>query len=66
VVRGSDGSVYFARQLSAGEAFRAPRSPGLSADVSDPSNFDVYTGGVMTGRLTAATTALGRLVKPAN
>ncbi|MDI1364152.1 MAG: helix-turn-helix domain-containing protein, partial [bacterium] len=30
VVRGADGSVYFARQLSAGEAFRAPRSMGLS------------------------------------
>jgi cytoskeleton protein RodZ len=65
VVRGGDGSVYFARQLNAGEAFRAPRTAGLTADVSDPSNFDVYSGGVLTGRLTASTTALGKLVKPA-
>jgi cytoskeleton protein RodZ len=65
VVRGADGSVYFARQLNAGEAFRAPRTAGLTADVSDPSNFDVYSGGVLTGRLTASTTALGKLVKPA-
>lgn len=65
VVRGGDGSVYFARQLNAGEAFRAPRSSGLTADVSDPSNFDVYSGGVLTGRLTASSTALSKLVKPA-
>ncbi|WP_419252280.1 helix-turn-helix domain-containing protein [Caulobacter sp. ErkDOM-YI] len=65
VVRGADGSVYFARQLNAGEAFRAPRTAGLTADVSDPSNFDVYSGGVLTGRLTASTTALGKLAKPA-
>jgi cytoskeletal protein RodZ len=65
VVRGADGSVYFARQLNAGEAFRAPRTAGLTADVSDPSNFDVYSGGVLTGRLTGSTTALGKLAKPA-
>lgn len=65
VVRGADGSVYFARQLNAGEAFRAPRTAGLTADVSDPSNFDVYAGGVLTGRLTASTTALSKLAKSA-
>jgi len=65
VVRGADGSVYFARQLNAGEAFRAPRTAGLTADVSDPSNFDVYSGGVLTGRLIAKQTGLGKLVKPA-
>ena len=65
-VRGADGSIYFSRWMAAGEAFRAPRSAGLTADVSDPTQFDVYTGGVLTGRLTAFQTALGRLlVKPA-
>lgn len=65
VVRGSDGSVYFARQLQAGEAFRAPRAGGLTADVSDPALFDVYVGGVLTGRLPAAQTGLSKLAKPA-
>lgn len=65
VVRGADGSVYFARQLNAGEAFRAPRTAGLTADVSDPANFDVYSGGVLTGRLTAKQTWLSKLGKPA-
>jgi cytoskeleton protein RodZ len=65
VVRGADGSVYFARQLSPGEAFRAPRTAGLTADVSDPSAFDIFTGGVLTGRLTAAQTPFSRLVPAA-
>jgi hypothetical protein len=29
IVRGADGSVYFARQLRAGEAYRAPQLGGL-------------------------------------
>ena len=53
------------RWMAAGEAFRAPRTAGLTADVSDPALFDVYTGGVLTGRLTAAQTALAKLLKPA-
>lgn len=63
VVRGGDGSVFFARQLAAGEAYRAPRTGGLIADVSDPSLFEVYANGVLTGRLTSAQTALSKLVK---
>lgn len=62
VVRGADGSVYFARQLAAGDAFRAPRTPGLVADVADPSAVDVFTGGVLTARLTTPQTPLGKLV----
>jgi len=64
-VRGADGSIYFSRWMAAGESFRAPRTAGLVADVSDPALFDVYTGGVLTGRLTATQTALAKLVKPA-
>src|SRR5262249_45726924 len=30
MVRGADGSLYFARQLAAGEAFRAPQVEGLT------------------------------------
>jgi cytoskeleton protein RodZ len=64
VVRG-EGQVYFARALAAGEAYRAPRTPGLTADVSDPAVFDVYANGVLTGRLQSNSTALGKLIPAA-
>lgn len=61
VVRMADGRVLFARQLAAGEAWRAP--PGLAAvvDVSDPSAFDVYLNGEHGGALQAALTPLAQL-----
>lgn len=61
IVRGVDGSVYFARQLAAGEAYRAPALKGLVADVSDPTAFQVFVGGQTRGLLPAAQTALGKL-----
>ncbi|USQ97084.1 helix-turn-helix domain-containing protein [Caulobacter sp. RL271] len=64
VVRGGDGQVYFARALAAGEAYRAPRTAGLIADVSDPAVFDVYGNGALTGRLPSNSTALGKLIPP--
>lgn len=65
VVRGGDGQVYFARALAAGEAYRAPRTAGLIADVSDPAVFEVYGNGALTGRLPSNSTALGKLVPAA-
>ena len=65
VVRGGDGQVYFARALAAGEAYRAPRTPGLTADVSDPAVFDVYVNGALTGRLQTNATALSKLIPAA-
>lgn len=62
VVRGADGSVYFTRWLSAGDAFRVPRTPGLVADVSEPASVDVFTGGVLTGRLSTPQTPLAKLI----
>jgi cytoskeleton protein RodZ len=61
VVRMSDGRVLFARQLAAGEAWRAP--PGVAAvvDVSDPTAFDVYLNGEHGGALQAALTPLAQL-----
>jgi transcriptional regulator with XRE-family HTH domain len=61
IVRGPDGSVYFARQLSAGEAYRAPAIKGLTVDVSDPAAFQVFTAGQSKGVLPAAQTPLGKL-----
>ncbi|MFN3523997.1 MAG: helix-turn-helix domain-containing protein [Phenylobacterium sp.] len=61
IVRGADGSVYFARQLSAGEAYRAPMLHGLVADVSDPAAFQVFVAGATKGRLPAAQTTISKL-----
>ena len=61
VVRGPDGSVYFARQLSPGQAYRAPQANGLVADVSDPSAIAVYVGGAFRGPLAETLTPLSKL-----
>lgn len=55
IVRGTDGSVYFARTLPAGEAYRAPNLKGVSVEVSDPSAVDVFVGGKLKGAMTSPT-----------
>ena len=42
IIRGGDGSVWFARHLSAGEAYRAPHVHGLIAEASSPSGIRVF------------------------
>lgn len=61
VVRATDGVVHFARQLAAGESYRAPRAPGLVVDVSDPNAFDLFLNGERAGRLEQALTPLASL-----
>ncbi|HVY34150.1 MAG TPA: helix-turn-helix transcriptional regulator [Caulobacteraceae bacterium] len=62
IIRGVDGTVYFARQLAAGEAYRAPASvKGLVVDVSDPQAFDIYANGALQGQLQANQTPLTKL-----
>ena len=51
VVRRPDGLILFARQLAAGEAYRAPLERGLIVDVSEPGAFDVYRDGEFQGQL---------------
>ncbi len=63
IVRGADGSIYFARQFAPGEAYRAPRLTGLTADVSEPTNFQVYVNGQSKGVLPAAQTSLTKLAE---
>ena len=53
MVRGADGSLYFARQLAAGEAFRAPQVEGLTFAVTDPNAFQVFVNGQSKGVLPA-------------
>ncbi len=61
IVRGTGGAVYFARQLTAGEAWRAPAAAGLTVDVSNPASVEVFAGGVSRGPLTDAQTPLSSL-----
>jgi cytoskeletal protein RodZ len=61
IVRGADGSLYFARQLAPGEAFRAPRLEGLTLNVTDPNAFQVFVGGQSRGVLPAAQASVSGL-----
>lgn len=51
-VRGPGNVVYFARQLAAGEAYRVPALGGLTAQVSNPADAELYVGGVSRGPFT--------------
>ena len=53
-VRGQGGVVYFARELAAGEAYRVPALPGLTAEVSNPASAELFENGVSKGGFTAA------------
>jgi len=61
VIHGPNGAVYFARQLETGEAYAAPALDGLTADVSDPTQVDVYVDRALKGPLPAPTTSLSSL-----
>lgn len=61
-IHGADGSVYFARLLSAGQSYRAPLIKGLTIDVSEPDAFDVFVGGVLKGALPQAKMQVNGLV----
>ena len=63
IVRGADGSIYFARQFSPGEAYRAPAVTGLIAEVSEPTHFQVFVAGQSRGVLPAAQTSLTQLAQ---
>jgi transcriptional regulator with XRE-family HTH domain len=62
IVRGPDGSVYFARQLAKGEAFKAPQLAGLTLDVSNANDFQVFVYGQSKGVLPAPQVLASKLV----
>jgi transcriptional regulator with XRE-family HTH domain len=64
IVRGPDGSVYFARQLGKGEAYRVPQLPGLTLDVSAPHDFQVFVAGQSKGVLPAQQVLASKLATP--
>jgi hypothetical protein len=61
ILRGADGSVYFARQLSKGEAARIPQLGGLTIDVSNANDFQVFIYGQSHGVLPAAQVLASKL-----
>jgi cytoskeleton protein RodZ len=61
VVHGADGSVYFARQLAKGEAYRAPQIGGLTFEVATPNAFQLFVAGQSKGVLPAAQTSVSAL-----
>jgi hypothetical protein len=63
IVRGPTGQVYFARQLAAGEAFRAPLGEQLSAEVSDPASFSLYINNQLRGALLVTQTPLDKVAE---
>lgn len=61
VVSLADGQVLFARQMAAGEAWRAPLGLSATVDVSDPAAFDVYLNGEHGGGLANKVSPLSQL-----
>ncbi len=62
IVRGGGGAVYFARELSPGEAWRAPAATaGLTVDVGNPAAIEIFAGGVSKGALSAPQTPVSQL-----
>ena len=61
IVRSKDGQVHFARQLAAGDAYRAPTMEGLTVEVSNPADFDLYRDGELQGPLAQPQTSLDKL-----
>lgn len=64
IVRGADGSVYFARQMATGEAYRVPQVAGLTLDVSAPQDFQVFVAGQSRGVLPSAQVLASKLAAP--
>lgn len=62
ILRGADGSVYFARQLSKGEAFRVPQLAGVTVDVSNAHDFQVFVYGQSKGVLPAPQVLASKLI----
>jgi hypothetical protein len=59
----SNGTVYFAHSIGAGEAYRLPASDqqNLLIDVSDVSAFEMYYNGEYAGALEGPLTPIGRI-----
>lgn len=63
VIKGADGSTYFANVLSTGQAYRVPALAGLKVEVSDPALWDVFVDGGFKGHLTSASGPISGVLK---
>jgi transcriptional regulator with XRE-family HTH domain len=61
VVRRPDKQVFFARQMKAGEALRAPVGHGLMLDVTEPSAFYAYGAGGLISVLPSPQAGIDKL-----
>jgi cytoskeleton protein RodZ len=61
MVRSPDGTVHFARYLSAGESYRVPTIGGLTVDVPETNAFQVFAAGESKGVLPTGVTAVSKL-----
>ena len=61
VVKVGRDRILFARQMAAGEAWRAPLEGALQIEVSNPAAFDVFLNGAQSQGLAAEATALATL-----
>ncbi|HEX5380132.1 MAG TPA: helix-turn-helix transcriptional regulator [Phenylobacterium sp.] len=64
IARGPDGSPYFARQLAAGEAYRAPMLKGLTVEVIEPNAVQLFVAGQSKGLLPVGLASVGKLATP--
>jgi cytoskeleton protein RodZ len=62
IVHGPDGTVYFGRQLAAGEAWRAPSMEGLTVDAGSPGAINVFVGGALRGVLARSQAPVSKLL----
>lgn len=65
IVRGADGTVYFARQLAAGEAYRAPTLKGVTADVVEAGAVQAFVAGQSRGLLPVGLNSVTKLAATA-
>ena len=63
IVRDAAGNIFFARQLSPGQAYRAPAVEGLVVEVSDTAAFAVYRDGRLSAALTQTAVSLDKLAQ---
>jgi cytoskeletal protein RodZ len=65
IARGANGQPYFARQLAAGEAYRAPMIAGLSVEVIEPDAVQLFVAGQSKGMLPVGQSAVAKFAVPA-
>ena len=61
VVRGANGTVYFARQLAAGEAYRVSTQPGVVVDVVEAGAVQAFVAGESKGLLPVGANVMSKL-----